>query len=344
MAPIVSVLMATHNDAAFLRSAMDSILGQTFTDFEFIIINDASIDDTSAILDSYSDPRIVRLENDANLKLAASLNRGLEAAQGEFIARMDSDDISLPERLEKQIGYLTEYPEIGILGTRYYRIDSGGEILGESNQPLTHGLIIWEYLSRLAYPLLHPTTVMRRELLVHTGGYNEDYPREQDGELFLRLIHSAKYANLPENLYLHRSKRSRTMASEVFEVSYAATVEIRRKCVASLLERDVSLGELRALIFPTSRRHRQRAGIELSLPQVKSAINLLLDIFSALDKRGYFDKEERAKAQGEISDLTVNMLRFCEEFAFEACNRVSSYKVAKYLCQRVYRTLHQHSI
>ncbi len=336
--------MATHNDAPFLHSAIDSILGQTFADFEFIIINDASTDDTSAILDSYDDPRIVRLDNETNLKLAVSLNRGLEVAQGKYIARMDSDDISQADRLRKQINYLDENPKIGILGTQYHHIDDSGETLEQSDQPLTHGLIAWKYLSRLAYPLTHATTVMRRELLVSSGGYNPDYPREQDGELFLRLIHSTQYANLPESLYLYRIKRSKTAAGELLKDSYAITVEIRRKCIASLLERDISVEELYALIFPTSRRHRQRMGLEPSLLQVKSAINLLLDIFFALDSRGYFTEEERNEAQGEISDLIANMLRYCEEFTFESCNGISSYKVAKYLYRRVCETLRQRSI
>ena len=106
MKPLVSVLMPTFNDAPFLRMAIDSILGQTFTDFEFIIINDGSTDDTSAILDGYHDPRILRLDNSTNLKRAESSNRGLAVAKGKYIARMDADDVSHPERLQKQVHFM----------------------------------------------------------------------------------------------------------------------------------------------------------------------------------------------------------------------------------------------
>jgi glycosyltransferase involved in cell wall biosynthesis len=339
VAPIVSVLMATHNDVPFLRAAIDSILNQTFTDFEFIIVNDASTDETPAILDSYDDPRIVRHDNPTNLKLAASLNHGLEIAQGELIARMDGDDISLPERLERQVRYMAAHSEIGILGTQWQHIGPQGEILRRSSHPLTHGLIMWTYLTRLAYPLTHATVLMRRDLIVDAGGYNTDYPREQDGELFLRLIDCTRYANLPDALYVRRTARPRDAALDHFATYFPLTLDIRRRCIARLLGRDISIEELQALIFPTPRRHRQRLELQPSLAAVKEAITLLLEVFYAMDEQGFFTPEERAKAHDEIGDVVVNMLSYCQALAFRACDTLPTRAVARYLSQRIAKGL-----
>ena len=115
--PLVTVLMAVYNGEKYLREAIESILDQTYTNFEFLIINDGSSDRTEEIILSYNDKRIRYIKNEQNLKLIASLNKGLDLAKGEFIARMDADDISLPERLEKQINFLEKHPEIGLLGS-----------------------------------------------------------------------------------------------------------------------------------------------------------------------------------------------------------------------------------
>jgi hypothetical protein len=339
MRPLVTVLMATHNDAPFLCTAIESILNQTFSDFEFVIVNDASTDETPAILSHYNDPRIVRLDNPTKLGLAASLNRGLGVARGKYIARMDGDDISLPERLEKQVSFMEEYPGVGILGTQWHHIGPKGEILGRSEHPLTHGLILWTYLTRLAYPLTHPTVMMRRDLVISAGGYNTDYPREQDGELFLRLMGQTRYANLPEVLYLKRATRSGKAALDIFAIGFPLTLEIRKKSIERLLGREIRLEALQALIFPTPRRHRQHLGLQPSLAAVEEAIGLLIDIFHAMVEKGVLAPEEQAVAQGEIPGLIANMLRYCPDFAFQACDTMPMQMVIRYLSQRAGRRL-----
>src|SRR4030067_2908226 len=111
-APIISVIMPVHNGETFLREAIDSVLNQTFTDYEFIIIDDASKDTTADIIKSYTDPRINYIKNDNNFGVTRSLNIGLKLARGKYIARMDHDDVSLPERLETQAAFLNQHPEI----------------------------------------------------------------------------------------------------------------------------------------------------------------------------------------------------------------------------------------
>jgi len=123
MKPTVSVLMPVFNGEQFLRPAMNSILNQTFTDFEFIIVDDGSTDHSREILNSYTDSRVRLICNESNIGLTDSLNRGLEAASGNYIARMDQDDISLPERLAKQVAFMDSHPEVGVCGTWAKDID-----------------------------------------------------------------------------------------------------------------------------------------------------------------------------------------------------------------------------
>ena len=113
----ISIIMPAYNAEKYIREAIESILNQTYTDFEFIIINDGSTDKTKEIIKSYSDPRIVYMENEENSGIVVTLNKGLKCAQGEYIARMDSDDISLPDRFEKQIAYMDKHKDVGVLGT-----------------------------------------------------------------------------------------------------------------------------------------------------------------------------------------------------------------------------------
>lgn len=340
--PSVSVIMATYNHAPFLGSAIDSILGQTLSDFEFIIVNDASTDETSTILENYHDLRIVRLDNKSRLGLSASLNRALEVAQGNYVARMDSDDISTSDRLEKQVAFMDRHPEIGILGTQYEVVNRASEIVYRSTHPLTHGLIAWHYLSRHAYPLRHGTIMVRRQVFERYGGYNTDFPREQDGELFLRLIHTVKYANLPEVLYLVRASRSSETASKVFATHFPLTLEIRRRCVAQLLDRDVTIEEMQAVIFPQKRAHRKACGVRLTLSSIQRGVSLLFEILQALDKKGYLDSAERQQAADELGHLIANMFDQSEEFFLHAARTKSLPVLVQPLIRRLaYRLAHR---
>ncbi len=115
--PKISVVLPVYNSEKYIAEAVQSILDQTFTDFELLIINDASTDGTLQILESFKDDRLKIINNPTNLKVVKSLNKGLELAQGEFIARMDADDIAYPQRFEKQIAYFKKYPQVDVCGT-----------------------------------------------------------------------------------------------------------------------------------------------------------------------------------------------------------------------------------
>jgi len=205
--PRVSVIMAVHNGERFLREATESILSQTFADFEFIIVDDGSTDGTSGILDSFADPRIVRIANEKNLGLAASLNLGIAAARAEFIARMDADDVSAPTRLEKQIAYLAASPETVLLGTAYEEIDATGRVIGFGDPSLRDDDLQAELMSRNRF--CHGSVMMRADALTRVGGYDENYPRSQDYDLWLRLAECGAVANLREYLYRRRMHEGR---------------------------------------------------------------------------------------------------------------------------------------
>ena len=136
--PKVTVLMAVYNGERYLRDAVESILCQTFRDFQFLIINDGSTDNTRDLILSYDDARIVLVDSEHNVGQTRSLNRGLELAAGELIARQDADDISEPDRLAKQVAFLERHPEVALLGTWYKEIDVQGTVIGKRKLPCDH--------------------------------------------------------------------------------------------------------------------------------------------------------------------------------------------------------------
>ncbi len=199
--PRVTVLMSVHDGEPYLRDAVASVLCQTMRDFEFLILDDGSSDASASIIESFGDPRIRLVRNPANLGLAASLNRGLDLARGAYVARMDSDDISLPGRLAAQAAFLDASPRVSVCG-------SWVEIIG---QRAGH---VWRYPTdpdeircRLLFepPLAHPSVMMRKAHLDEAGlRYDPAFRRAQDYDLWVRAVPRLVLTNLPEVLFLYR--------------------------------------------------------------------------------------------------------------------------------------------
>lgn len=200
--PLVSVIMPVYNGEKYLREAVDSILAQTFIDFEFIIIDDGSTDATAKILDSYADPRIIRINNRQNVGISTSSNDGIALAKGEYIARMDADDISLADRFEKQVAFLDHHLQIGVVGSSIKTINKQGQIIGSGSLPTDPELMEWVLL--FGSPMAHPSVMMRTDLVKKIGGYSKEYPSAHDYDLFGRLSKHTKLANLSECLLLYR--------------------------------------------------------------------------------------------------------------------------------------------
>lgn len=193
--------MSTYNDEKYIKCAIDSILGQTFEDFEFIIINDGSIDQTQRILESYTDPRmkVIRQEKSG---LPKSLNTAIKLSVGEYIARMDADDISLPERFHYQVELLDSNPTIGIVGTQCLHITEDGESFREYNVPTEDDEI--KKLLPHSNPFVHGAVIFRRECVERAGLYNENFFNSQDYELWLRMGKYFKMKNSEKVLFIKR--------------------------------------------------------------------------------------------------------------------------------------------
>lgn len=211
--PRVTVLTATYNGARFLSHTLDSILGQTFTDFEYIIIDDASTDESPQILQTYAqkDDRIRLVRNAQNLNPAGALNRGLEAARGEFVAILDHDDLALPERLARQVAFLDAHVDIGAVGAQARIIDENGAQVDTKRYPAKSAIIRWFLF--FGAPILHSAAMYRRARLNELGGYSTKHPYLCDYELLIRLAECTRVANLQEELTCYR--RSSTQVSSV---------------------------------------------------------------------------------------------------------------------------------
>ncbi len=207
MAPSVSVILPVYNGVEYLSESIESILGQTFSDFELIIIDDGSTDNPSAIIESFCDHRI-RLYAHENEGLAWTLNRGVALARGSYIARQDQDDISLSTRLEKQVDFLQANPEVGMVGT-WAGIWSGSKPGKRAHRhPKDNQLLQFELL--FDNPFVHSSMMLRRSVFDCVGLYTTDKERQppEDYELWSRVARKFNVANLPEALVVYREVSS----------------------------------------------------------------------------------------------------------------------------------------
>jgi len=200
-APLVTVLMPVYNGEPFVADAVESILGQTFRDFEFLILDDASTDRSVEIIEGYGDSRIRIVRNEQQIELIRTLNRGLELARGKYVARMDADDISLPERLERQVAFLEANPDVGACGAWVVTMgDCEGEIWGYPESAT-------EIRCRLLFDaaLAHPSVCMRRDAFArHHLQFDEAYPHAEDYQLWRTASEKFPLANIGEVLVRYR--------------------------------------------------------------------------------------------------------------------------------------------
>ncbi len=202
-APVVSVVMSVYNGAKFLDKAINSILAQTYTDFEFLIVNDGSTDNSLNIINraKKNDSRIKIIDQE-NEGLVTSLNKAISKASGKYIARMDADDISMPTRLEKQVKFLDSMSKVDILGTGFIFFNSNGSELGRQGVLVNDADIKRELCLRNPYG--HGSVMMRREIFNQLGGYSNDVGPVEDYDLWLRFAKISTMAGLPDFLYKWR--------------------------------------------------------------------------------------------------------------------------------------------
>lgn len=197
---LISVILPVYNAERYIKESVDSILKQTYSNLELIIIDDCSIDGTAQILDSYTDPRIVRITNDRNRGIVYSLNCGLSAARGVYIARMDADDISLPNRFERQLEYMKNHPEVIISSCWFETFGAHNNVVKFQEK---HDNIYPEFL--FGNHFLHPGYFMDAvKMRKHNLSYDENMKLVEDYDMAIRAGSIGMLANVPEVLLKYR--------------------------------------------------------------------------------------------------------------------------------------------
>lgn len=247
--PLISVVLPTYNMGSLVGNAIQSILAQTVTDFELLVINDGSIDETASVLADYAqrDERIVVVHNGENLGLIDTLNAGLGIARGTYIARQDADNRSFPDRFARQLVYLNAHPEVGLVGTTVSvvqdpRQTTAGHVLPDPVLP--PALIPWE---QLAYPYFaHDTIMARRDVMLDAGGYDLKQIYAEDYDLWVRMSRITQLAMLPKPgaRFFWNPEGTSQMFRSAQENTTAA---IRSRQQSELLERRVGSEEARLL-------------------------------------------------------------------------------------------------
>jgi glycosyltransferase involved in cell wall biosynthesis len=225
--------MPVYNGEKYLRFAIESILAQSFSDFEFLIINDGSTDNSVQIIQSYNDSRIRLVHNEKNLKLISTLNKGINLASGKYIARMDCDDISLPKRLAKQVSFMHANPNVGVLGTGFQLVDGKGKRGRKYRFPAEHHFLRWSLC--FYCPFAHPAVMMRKDVVRRVGGYNHEMIHAEDYDLWYRLANVTHFSNL-QNILLYLRKHDNNVCKIHTAQHYENTVKINQKVIYEIVD------------------------------------------------------------------------------------------------------------
>ncbi len=301
--PKVTVLLAVHNGAFYLRECLDSIVQQTFVDFEFLIIDDGSTDRTPQILAQYQDSRICLITNSVNLGLTRSLNNGLHAARGDYIARIDADDRAAEERLAKQAAFLNLHPQTVLLATDTCEIDSRGTMTGTRCLPRGAAQLAWHLMWYNC--LRHCSVMFRRQEVLALGGYAETLSCAQDYELWLRIADAHAIASLPEPLAYYRAPRDGSITQDKAEEQTRLAARIQmdhiRSCTPGLAGRQAAVQELKGFLFGI--------GAVRDLAAAETVLRMVFDGFCEAAIGARFDREA----------LRAVKVRPCMQFAW-ACH------------------------
>jgi glycosyltransferase involved in cell wall biosynthesis len=305
--------MPVFNGEHYLRETVESILNQSWRDFEFIVIDDGSTDESAKILDPYNDPRIVRETFKANRGLVAALNRGLEVARGRYIARHDADDVAIPQRLKRQVEFLDTHVDIAIAGSAYIEIDETGKQRKKIRMPEDVLALRWHSLFQ--NPFIHSTVMFRRATVMEMGGYafTTAASHVEDYALWLRMMWSGQgMANMSEPLVQWRANSqgvSRTFASQQDE-NFRATVRANLWNCAPSLRNDDPLTDL---VW----RLQVCGGFDLPLEEVEKALNVLEELVKNFCD--YFDLDDRQRRlvrQLALRRTAGSLLHNAQQYAY----------------------------
>jgi hypothetical protein len=246
--PAVSVVMAARNAERWLGEALHSMCTQTYHGLEVVVVDDASTDTTPQILARYPDPRLRTIRLETNAGVAGALNAGLRAARGTYVARMDADDVSLPERISQQVAYLRARPEVGIVGGNMLPVDQAGEpAAAPTDLPVLPGHVAW--MLPVHNCVNHPTVLARRDILLSVGGYRHETVPAEDYDLFVRASAVTAIANVPDVVLRYRLHPESISAARAMEAARAAQ-EVSERAVAAVMGEPPDRAALRILRCP----------------------------------------------------------------------------------------------
>lgn len=333
MLPKVSVVMSVYNGSRYLREAVDSILNQTFTDFEFIIIDDCSTEpQVGEILRQYEkqDQRIKLLQNETNLGLTKSLNKGLAKAQGEYIARMDADDISYPNRLASQVEFMDLYDSVALISTYAQYIDSSGKHLRVHQLPEDPKTLKWNLIFR--NPLRHSTVMWRNNLVAsQVGNYNPKYTYTQDYDLWSRINQKLKIATLPSITVAIRHHENSITLTKLEDQDKLVTVVTANEA-GRYLKREVTESQARQLRLMSRHKHslQRKQFNQLSPETFKEAIQFYLNLWKAFKFQELSNVESNLSRSNLFQEIELDLLDLLyftkqKRWGIQAWNIISQY-------------------
>ena len=320
--PIVSVILSVRNGEPYLKQAVDSILAQSFEDFELIIVDNHSADDSPHIVESYDDERIILTRPEDPLHLAQALNYAASMARGEFVARMDADDVSHPSRFEKQVAYLKEHPEVGILGAQICPIDEDGAPItrGHYDKPESHADIACSLFFGCA--LWHPTVMLRKSVIDELGWYSspviagrEEYSTE-DYDLWCRAIAHTQIHNLAEELLDYRiHAENHSLASSRRSEHYKNLVLILQNYLKNSLKVDATPGLCASLLGLDRSDAGEEGNKDNPVSHISGLISPILNVAKetrvSADGMKQLRDQLATSAETEIWYSGMNIMREC---------------------------------
>jgi len=289
--PVISVVMAVYNGEKYLAEAIESVLAQTYQDFEFIIVDDSSTDSTASIIHQImrTDRRVKTIKNEENVGLGVSLRIGIQKALGIYIARMDADDISQSDRLENQLKFLDSHPEIMVLGGDHIFIDSNGKLTGTLTYPKNPEVVRWNMLLGSGMIVSNGAAMFRRQFFDRVGQYS-DLRAAQDFELWTRMVglDPLPIANLDSVIYYYRQHGTTTTKSQNTLQEHNA-VEIRLRKIEEFLGKPVPAEVVLAYRYPS-----------YTYKNIDLCIKTWIEIYIKFIQKFKVDSEARREIQIEL--------------------------------------------
>ena len=253
--PLVSVVIPVANGARYIAEAIQSVQSQTLSNWELVVVDDASEDATPQIVRSIPDPRIRLIQLSARLGVAGALNVGLESARADFVARLDADDLCRPDRFERLLRELTNRPSLGCIGSWATLIDADGRVIGQRRAPVGERRL--QRSLRWHNVIIHPSVMFRRDLVIACGSYRSDAVPYEDYDLWLRLAAVAKLDNLSLPLLAYRLHANQVTRGNVLKCGGINDVATSRRKLASAHRESYQAARVRQLIWVTTIARRE---------------------------------------------------------------------------------------